>query len=72
MDEPRRAGDEDLHITPCGDQVEHALTDDCVCGPAKEMCTDAAGATTGWLTVHHSLDGRESIEHLNHEPTQEK
>lgn len=47
-----------LHVVPNGDQVQHLLEEDCICGPRIEM-------HPRWdrpLVVHHSLDGREAAE----------
>lgn len=55
------------HFLPIGDLIEHASTEDCVCGPAivdasrikgLEYMGDAAHDIT-YLIVHRSLDGRE-------------
>ena len=43
------------------DIIEHEVTEDCACGPTVEPVKDDDGAT-GWLIVHHSLDGRERFE----------
>lgn len=55
------------HVVPRGDLVEHALplTDEgeqCVCGPRLELfrCQETGELT--FLSVHHSLDGREALE----------
>lgn len=51
-----------LHVHPVGDVVEHDTNGDgCVCGPATEPVFRKDGST-GWLIVHHSLDGREQSE----------
>lgn len=49
------------HVLPLGDVVEHVRSDDCVCGPYPELGERVAGGT-GWLVIHHSLDGRELAE----------
>jgi hypothetical protein len=49
------------HVLPIGDVVEHIESDDCVCGPRTERVERTDGGD-GWLTVHHSLDGREATE----------
>jgi hypothetical protein len=50
-----------VHVMPCGDAVDHETTDDCVCVPRAEAVPREDGSM-GWLTVHHSLDGREAHE----------
>lgn len=48
-----------IHVFPLDDLVEHDTdSDDCVCGPTVEAVQRGDG-TTGWITIHHSLDGRE-------------
>jgi hypothetical protein len=51
----------DVHVTPVGDLIEHTTTDDCPCGPTTQPVQRDNGST-GWVTVHHSLDGREQRE----------
>lgn len=50
-----------LHVLPVGDLIEHACTDDCLCGPTAGPVQRDDGSY-GWLVVHHSLDGREQHE----------
>ena len=50
-----------VHVHPVGDLIEHALSDDCLCGPRTEPVQRDDGSM-GWLYVHHSLDGRELSE----------
>ena len=51
-----------VHVLPIGDLIEHEeIGDGCVCGPQMEPVARADGSY-GWLTVHHSLDGRELSE----------
>lgn len=52
---------DELHIIPLNDLIEHAETDDCVCGPQTFLGKRDDGAD-GWLIVHSSLDGREHLE----------
>lgn len=50
-----------LHVTPQHDLVDHDTSTsepDCACGPEVRPTTQEDGST-GWLLVHHSLDGRE-------------
>jgi hypothetical protein len=47
---------EERHVTPVDDNVEHAIAEDCVCGPT------ATFAQGGVVYTHHSLDGREQHE----------
>lgn len=50
------------HVYPTGDLVAHDTeTDDCICGPTMEAVPNEDGSY-GWLSVHHSLDGRECNE----------
>lgn len=46
-----------VHVVPVNDLIEHG-GEDCVCGPTTEPVQRGDGST-GWLVVHHSLDGRE-------------
>jgi hypothetical protein len=39
-------------------EFEHDTVGDCLCGPTVEAVFREDGSN-GWLTVHHSLDGRE-------------
>lgn len=55
-----------LHVLPVDDLIDHADSDDCICGPTIEPIQHDDG-TIDWLVVHHSLDGRE-----NHETEPEK
>lgn len=49
--------DEDqAHVTPIDDLVEHELTDECPCGPADELVQRVDGDR--WIVVHQALDGR--------------
>jgi hypothetical protein len=45
-------------VLPVDDLIEHAESDDCLCGPAFEP-VEIQGGGIGWIRVHHSLDGRE-------------
>lgn len=49
------------HVTPIGDLVDHEENDSCVCGPTVEPVERADGSV-GWMSTHHSLDGREAGE----------
>lgn len=48
-------------MVPLADQIDHPLTDDCVCGPTPEAVFRPDGSNA-WLYTHHSLDGREATE----------
>lgn len=50
-----------VHVIPLDDLVEHQALESCVCGPAYELVQGEDG-DSGWLIVHHSLDGREQDE----------
>jgi hypothetical protein len=50
----------DVHVRPIGDLIEHDA-EDCTCGPTVEPVQREDGST-GWLYIHHSLDGREAAE----------
>jgi hypothetical protein len=50
-----------MHVVPINDLIDHDLIDTCLCGPAIQPVKREDG-TVGWLTVHHSLDGREQHE----------
>lgn len=52
---------EGSQVVPVGDLIEHVIDGDCPCGPATEHLT-AADGRDAWMTVHHSLDGREANE----------
>ncbi|WP_218019272.1 hypothetical protein [Nocardia niwae] len=44
------------------DLIDHDIpSDDCVCGPTTEPVPRSDGST-GWVIIHHSLDGREQQE----------
>ncbi len=60
VNDPNDEPNEDTyHVWPVNDVIEHTTTgDDCICGPTLEVVPRDDG-TTGWLTIHHSLDGRE-------------
>lgn len=51
------ADEEQIHIVPVGDLVEHERTRDCACGPYREHLEGR-----DWLYMHASLDGRELLE----------
>jgi hypothetical protein len=48
------AKDDEMHIIPENDLIEHTLSDDCVCGP--ELTDLGEGQV---MVTHASLDGRE-------------
>jgi hypothetical protein len=53
-----------LHIAPRDDLIVHDTSTteaDCICGPRTVPVEQKHGGT-GWLIVHHSLDGREREE----------
>jgi hypothetical protein len=50
-----------LHVHPLDDLIEHTLDDECPCGP-EDRPVEREDGSIGWLTVHHSLDGRERHE----------
>ena len=50
-----------VHVLPADDLVEHELGPRCACGPRDEPVVRQDGSI-GWVTVHHSLDGRERNE----------
>lgn len=52
-----RGDEEQMHIRPVGDLIEHELTEECACGPQVEHLAERE-----WAYVHHSLDGRELLE----------
>jgi hypothetical protein len=52
---------DEAHVVPRHDLVDHATTDECDCGPTLHPIQRDDGST-GWMYVHHSLDGRESGE----------
>jgi hypothetical protein len=46
-------------VTIRGDLIDHDTdSGDCPCGP-DTIPVQRADGSIGWLTVHHSLDGRE-------------
>jgi hypothetical protein len=49
------------HVIPVDDLIDHTSDDDCPCGPTVEPVVRDDGST-GWVHVHHSLDGREQDE----------
>jgi len=48
-----------VHVVPINDLIDHVP--DCICGPKTEPVPGKDGSF-GWLTTHHSLDGREAHE----------
>lgn len=48
------------HVVPVGDLIEHETTDECPCGPRSDEVERDDGSY-GWVVVHHSLDGRETV-----------
>lgn len=52
------SGDDDWHVIPNNDGVQHDCAETCVCGPTCEP-VPRADDSIGWLYIHHSLDGRE-------------
>lgn len=47
------------HVYPVNDLIDHETDNDgCICQPRNEAITREDGSC-GWLSVHHSLDGRE-------------
>jgi hypothetical protein len=54
-------GVSELHVHPIGDLIEHDMDGGCPCGPEQQPVERDDGPV-GWLTVHHSLDGREQEE----------
>jgi hypothetical protein len=47
-----------VHVYPGGDLIEHDTDGgDCMCGPTTEFVQ--GDESSGWLVIHHSLDGRE-------------
>jgi hypothetical protein len=51
----------EVHVHPAGDLIEHDIAETCPCGPTT-MPVKRDDGSVGWLTVHHSLDGREIAE----------
>lgn len=49
------------HVIPHNDTIDHQADHTCICGPRCEVIKRADGST-GWLYIHHSLDGREHNE----------
>lgn len=55
-----------VHVLPVADLIEHESgADDCACGPTIEPVQREDGSM-GWLITHHSLDGRERSEMIEH------
>ena len=52
--------DDEAHVIPLADVIEH-VPHECVCGPTVEPVPRDDGSM-GWTVIHHSLDGRESLE----------
>ena len=50
-----------MHVIPVRDMIEHVSNDDCLCGPT-EVPIERDDGSVGWVTMHHSLDGREASE----------
>lgn len=47
-------GEEEIHIVPQGDLVEHVMNDECICDPATQYLEGG-----GKMHTHSSFDGRE-------------
>ena len=61
---------DDVHVVPLDDIVDHQPDEDCVCGPRAEPVPRADGSIA-WMHVHHSLDGREATEAQTAPPDKE-
>lgn len=59
--------DQTPHVVPRNDLIDHELTGACPCGPQDQSVIRDDGSV-GWLTVHHSLDGRELADLPRQEP----
>jgi hypothetical protein len=57
----RRADEHELHVVPLNDLIEHDTTGTCTYGPTDQPMKRDDGSV-GWLTIHHSIDGREANE----------
>jgi hypothetical protein len=56
---------EGSQVVPVDDVIEHELGPDCVCGPEIEHIRPEDATCSrpgGYMTTHHSLDGREANE----------
>ena len=58
----------EVHVVPVGDQIDHTAQG-CVCGPRDDAVKRPDGSVE-WVTVHHSLDGREHQERTRTSPTE--
>jgi hypothetical protein len=47
------------HVAPEDDQIEHLLTQRCVCGPKWVAIWSQQKQSVVWQFVHQALDGRE-------------
>lgn len=55
------AVNDEAHVIPAFDAIDHTADHDCVCYPRCETVQRDNGSL-GWLYIHHSLDGRERRE----------
>ena len=53
--------EQDWHVVPVDDLIEHDASPDCICGPEAEPARREDGSI-GYVYTHHSLDGREAEE----------
>lgn len=53
--------DDDVHVVPRNDLIDHDTDEDCVCGPTPEPVFRPDGSNS-WVYRHHSLDAREKAE----------
>lgn len=57
----QQTADNIVHALPLDDLTTHDLADDCLCGPTDHP-VNMPGGRVGYVTTHHSLDGREARE----------
>jgi len=53
--------DDQIHVVPASDLIEHETNADCPCGPDAYEQEIAEGGF-GYVYQHHALDGRECSE----------
>lgn len=51
---------ETQHVIPLGDEAEHIVSPECICGPRIDLLP-----SENWLIVHNAFDGRELREAEN-------
>lgn len=57
MWENTQLDNDDVHVVPVADTIDHVKTDDCACEPTVEPVKRKDGSI-GWVYTHNAQDGR--------------